>query len=408
MKLAKLSLAAIIVSGLTVDSFAADTLADAIRNTELSGVLRQVYREKQTKEPGEDDVLEDGFSIGARLEGRTGKFMGFTGNFGFQTSTTPDMISENNDDKAFAQDATNMHILNLSYSYAETALTVGRFFIKTPLLKNRDSRILKDYNDGAYITNTSIPNTELIAGVVTGYQWIDQDVDKIKFDKPLYTLYANTAIGDLKLTAQMTSNESVNVGYEDGSKDYYVEAKYKIKGDFPITLGPQYIKWQADDDFKDSFDDNYGEDGWDAAKASSMYGLMAKIELPYGFGLGVHYTKIADKDGQVKGGWGESLDPSYNSMIITDGNEKGYETYRGTLYYEGFGLETDIYYAHFDQHSATSSKDLRDTKEIGIEAVYKFSGAFKGLSLETQLAKSKEESTDKEKTQIRFYTEYKF
>lgn len=404
MKLAKLSLAALAVTGFSVSAFGADTLADAIKNAELNGVLRQVYREKN--ENGELD--KDGFSIGARLEGTTGKFMGFTGNFGFQTSTTPDMISENNEDRAFAQDATNMHIANLSYSYAETALTVGRFFIKTPLLKNRDSRILKDYNDGAYITNTSIPNTKLIVGAVTGYQWINQDASKIEFDKPLYIFYANTDIDALNLTAQMTSNESVNAGYEDGSKDYYVEAKYKIKGDFPITLGAQYIKWQADDDFKDSFEDNNFDDSWDSSKASSMYGLMAKIGLPYGFGLGVHYTKIADKDGLVKGGWGESLDPSYNSMVITDGNEKGFETYRGTLYYEGFGLEADIYYAHFDRHSTTAGNDVKDIKEIGLEAVYKFTGAFKGLSLETNLAKSKEDVSNLEKTQIRFYTEYKF
>ena len=404
MKLAKLSLAAITVAGLTANAFAEDTLADAIKNSQFSGVLRQVYREKNKN----GDLDKDGFSVGARFEVKTAKFMGFNANIGFQTSTTPDMVSDLNNDSAFAQDATNMHIANLSYAYENTEVTVGRFFIKTPLLKNRDSRILKDYNDGMYITNASIPNTKIIAGVVTGYQWIDQDVDKIKFDKPLYMVYASTAMESLNLTAQFTSNESVNEGYEDSSKDYYVEAKYKIKGDFPITLGAQYIKWDADDEFGDSMDDTFGDDTWSGSKPSSMYGLMAKIGLPYGFGFGVHYTKIADKNGQVKGGWGESADPSYNSMVITDGNINGYETYRGTLYYDGFGLETEAYYANFDRHDTNAGKDKRDIKEMGLIAEYKFKGALKGLSFEAQLAKSKEDVTNAKKTQYRWYTEYKF
>lgn len=404
MKLAKLSLAAITVAGLTANAFSEDTLADAIKNSQFNGVLRQVYREKN-----KDGVLDkDGFSIGARFEVKTAKFMGFSANVGFQTSTTPDMISDKNNDMAFSQDATNMHIANLSYAYADTEVTVGRFFIKTPLLKNRDSRILKDYDDGMYITNTSIPNTKIIAGVVTGYQWIDQNVDQIKFDKPLYTVYANTSLGALNLIAQFTSNDSVNEGYEDSSKDYYAEAKYKIKGDFPITLGAQYIKWEADSGFYKSFKNTYGIKDWDAENASNMYGLMAKVGLPAGFALGVHYTKIADKDGQVKGGWGESLDPSYNSMVITDGNINGFESTRGTLYYEGYGFEAEAYYVQHDRHSTSASNDAKDINEMGLIATYKFKGALKGLSFEGQMAKSKEDVSNAEKTQYRWYTEYKF
>lgn len=397
-------MAAITVAGLTANAFAEDTLADALKNSKFDGVFRQVYREKN-----KDGVLDkDGFSIGARFEVKTAKFMGFSANVGFQTSTTPDMISDKNNDMAFSQDATNMNIANLSYAYENTEVTVGRFFIKTPLLKNRDSRILKDYDDGMYIINKSIPNTKIIAGAVTGYQWIDQNVDQIKFDKPLYTIYANTAIEALNLTAQFTSNDSVNEGYEDGSKDYYVEAKYKIKGGFPITLGAQYIKWEADGGFYNSFKNTYGIKDWDATKASNMYGLMAKVDLPAGFALGVHYTKIADKDGQVKGGWGESLDPSYNSMVITDGNINGFESTRGTLYYEGYGFDVEAYYVQHDRHSTSASNDVKDINEMGLITTYKFKGALKGLSFEGQMAKSKEDVSNAEKTQYRWYTEYKF
>lgn len=48
MKLAKLSLAAIVVAGLTSGSFAADTLADAFKNGKVSGELRAYYFDRDT------------------------------------------------------------------------------------------------------------------------------------------------------------------------------------------------------------------------------------------------------------------------------------------------------------------------------------------------------------------------
>ena len=47
MKLAKLSLAAMVVAGLASSSFAADTLADAFKNGKVSGELRAWYFDRE-------------------------------------------------------------------------------------------------------------------------------------------------------------------------------------------------------------------------------------------------------------------------------------------------------------------------------------------------------------------------
>ena len=54
MKLAKLSLAAIVVAGLATSSFAADTLAGAFKEGKVSGALQAYY---WTKDNGTADLI---------------------------------------------------------------------------------------------------------------------------------------------------------------------------------------------------------------------------------------------------------------------------------------------------------------------------------------------------------------
>jgi len=46
MKLARFSLIAVVIAGLTTTSFAADTLADAFKNGKISGELRAYYYDR--------------------------------------------------------------------------------------------------------------------------------------------------------------------------------------------------------------------------------------------------------------------------------------------------------------------------------------------------------------------------
>lgn len=379
MKVIKLSLATIICTGLVVSNVnATENLGEALSNSKISGVLRQVWRQKNKN----GKTNKEGFSIGARLELSSKEFYGFKANVGFQTSTTPITTSAKKD-KSFSQDRTNMNLANLAYTYKETETKVGRVFIKTPLLRNRSSRILKDSFDGIFATNTSIPDTEIIATAITKWHAIDESEDT-NYDNPVYAIYANSLIGAFDLTAQATFNNSTDETKDDTSKDYYLEAKYKTRAILPITLAAQYIGYSNEAD----------------SDASSSYGLMTKVKVSKGFSLGVIYTDIKDDDGYVRGGYGESLDPSWNSMVITDANEDGIDILRGAVYYKANGIKAEAYY------SDIRTPGEENAFEYGLEAKYKLKGILKGLSFETKLAKY--EQGDSDKTQLRFYSEYKF
>ena len=96
MKLAKLSLAAMVVAGLASSSFAADTLADAFKNGKVSGELRAWYFDREgsaTADPdktaankGGKDINADIFNTGVVLGYVTDSFYGFKLGATFQSN----------------------------------------------------------------------------------------------------------------------------------------------------------------------------------------------------------------------------------------------------------------------------------------------------------------------------------
>jgi len=84
MKLAKLSLAAIVVAGLSTSSFAADTLEGAFKEGKVSGALKAYYFDRDDGTTSEDIV-----NFGLMLNYKTGSFYGFGLNFTGQTNHAP-------------------------------------------------------------------------------------------------------------------------------------------------------------------------------------------------------------------------------------------------------------------------------------------------------------------------------
>ena len=64
MKLAKLSLAAIVVAGLASSSFAADTLADAFKNGKVNGELKAYYFTTDNGSTTDADIFSTGVMLG--------------------------------------------------------------------------------------------------------------------------------------------------------------------------------------------------------------------------------------------------------------------------------------------------------------------------------------------------------
>ena len=84
MKLAKLSLAAMVVAGLATSSFAADTLADAFAKGKVQGELRAWYFDRD-RPAGDADIINTGLVLNYVTDTFYGFYMGAT----FQSNYAP-------------------------------------------------------------------------------------------------------------------------------------------------------------------------------------------------------------------------------------------------------------------------------------------------------------------------------
>ena len=168
MKLAKLSLAAIVVAGLASSSFAADTLADAFKNGTVNGELKAYYFGTGDGDSNRQDIFTTGVSLGYK----TAAFYGFSLGLTAQGSSSP-----------FASDASKdvygssmygpgavLSEAYVAYNIGKTTAMVGRMYLDTPLVASSGSRVIKEAFEGAAVINTDLPNTTLIAGYVQKFQ----------------------------------------------------------------------------------------------------------------------------------------------------------------------------------------------------------------------------------------------
>merc|ERR1712065_47097 len=67
-------------------------------------------------------------------------------------------------------DGTVLSEAYLQYTYDNTTLKTGRQYVKTPLLAGSGSRLIKESFEAHLLVNSDIPDTTVVAGVVTKYQ----------------------------------------------------------------------------------------------------------------------------------------------------------------------------------------------------------------------------------------------
>lgn len=173
MKLAKLSLATMVVAGLASSSFAASTtLEDAFKNGKVNGELKAWYFERFA-----DDASarknENIISTAATLGYVTDSLYGFTFGATFQgsanpaTATTDAKQTFRNDEYAGGGVLSEAY---LAYTLGKTTVKAGRQFMDTPLVSGSGSRIYKESFEGVFITNTDLPQTTLLAAYVDKFQ----------------------------------------------------------------------------------------------------------------------------------------------------------------------------------------------------------------------------------------------
>lgn len=397
MKLAKLSLVAIVVAGLTSSSFAADTLADAFKNGKLTGEIKAFYFDRDTG----DAVASAGagsasiFVTGLMLNYITDSFHGFKVGATMQSSNAP--FASDDSKLVFAKDmhgsGAQLSEAYLEYTISKTTVKVGRQFISSPLVSNSGSRVIKDSFEGATIINTDLPNTTLGFGYVdkwqarTNYGFAPKTLGDIADFKQVgdgaYTLFAiNKSLPGTMLSAAWAGVKENTPG-EDLDL-FRFEATYNAQAStFSYNLGAQYFIT----DYSGASDDSDG------------------LALKAGIGVSnidayVAYSKISD-DGKVKYGVGYGADTLYTqSPIISDNYGAGTEAYAIDIAYK-FNADAKIGVDY------TITEDVADT-ELSYSAVYgsyKFGGALKGLGVLVQYEKEGKDGNDEE---LRFKANYKF
>ncbi len=386
MKFANLSLAAIVVAGLTTSSFGADTLADAFKEGKISGELRAWYFDRdKDKANSSADLL----STGVQLRYNTGTFYGFSMGITTQTSAAPQ--ASETDKTVFSGDmygsGTQLSEAYINYTIGHTTAKVGRQFIKMPMIGSSTSRMVTQSFEGALVTNTDLPNTSIIVGAITKYQDRTDDEGGIGQFEPLnndhdfaYTaMIVNKSIPNVELTFQyltLDNDESAplltkapkDANRKKGFNDYYFEAEYtNTAGAFSYGIAGNYL---------------YTD--WMEHDAAYMYGT--KLSLGYGdFKTYFAYSVINDDTDNlgIKAGLGGGAQPNYvkgkQVRVGTFSSDTSGFTIDANYNFKAVGLQAGARYTQLDISSVPANNNQTITDFYGS---YKFAGALKGLETE--------------------------
>ena len=384
MKLAKLSLAAIVVAGFASSSFAADTLADAFKNGKVNGELKAYYFGTNDGDKGQDI-----FTTGVSLAYKTASFYGFTLGLTAQGSSSP-FASEGSKD-AYAGSmygpGAQLSEAYLAYTIGKTTAMVGRMYLDTPLVASSGSRVVKDAFEGAAIINTDLPNTTLIAGYVqkgqdrTNNGGTDNgEIGKftkyfatgslssgqlpVEAEDGVYTLAViNKSIAGLTLTAAYANAIDI-------AQLAYAEALYEGKaGEFGYTLGGQYYYNKFDSSLSSGIDDTI-----------NSYAFKAGLSFK-GINGTVAYSQTSDDNvvvGELVSGLGNGADLLYtNSIISSPGYTRDTKTYLIDVNYDITAA------ANLGARYVETDNGFTDEKGSYTSAYgsYKFDGALKGFKL---------------------------
>ncbi|WP_263831730.1 porin [Sulfurospirillum oryzae] len=183
MKLAKLSLVAMVVAGLASSSFAAsDTLADAFKNGKVTGELRAWYFDRDTGDQNDGTLTKgnaDLFSTGVMLSYVTDSFYGLSLGTTFQSSSAP--FADKDAKNLYATDMYGSGAVlseaYITYTIGKTTAKVGRQFIASPLVNSSGTSMFKEAFQAAVLINTDLPNTTLVAGYSDKFQGKTSDYD---------------------------------------------------------------------------------------------------------------------------------------------------------------------------------------------------------------------------------------
>lgn len=401
MKLAKLSLAAIAVVGLSTSSFGSDTLADAFKEGKISGELKAFYWDRDRNPALSGDSI---FNTGLMLNYKTGSLNGFSMNITGQTNHAP--FASKTAKTQFGWDeygsGAQLSEAYLAYGTGKTTVQVGRMFLNTPLIASLGNRVVKEAFEGVSVVNTDIPNTTLTAAYVQKFQAQTDGTGNIgqftNYSNPYgvspllvdgaYTIVAvNKSIAGLTLTAAYA--EDVETKDQMG----YAEAAYEGKeNSFIYGLAAQYY---------------FNDKDITGTKSSDLIGVKASVGVGALSGY-VAYSTVS-KDAAVTPGIGWGADLAYTGTVILS-SSYGANT---DAYVIGLGYAINSATTIGTAYTVTDDEGLGWAKGkvtyISLTGNYAFDGALKGLGIGLMYDKENmDKAGAKDKDEFRFSAIYKF
>jgi len=173
MQIAKLSVAAAIVLGLSGSVYAADTLADAFKNGKVSGELKAWYWDQTADvragdKPGNVNIFNTAIELGYVTDSFYGLRMGVT----FQGNATPFADADAKTAYKYEEWASGSTLSEayLGYTIGKTDIKIGRQYINTPLIAGNYARIFKESFQGVSIVNNDLPDTTVFAHYINKTQ----------------------------------------------------------------------------------------------------------------------------------------------------------------------------------------------------------------------------------------------
>lgn len=338
-----------------VTSMSADNLSDTFTNGKIKGEIKSVYSNSNfLGNEKSDDITTVGGSLGYI----TSDFYGFNSGVTFQVSH---VITDDNNNNVFKDDLNASDAVlseaYLEYKFTNTSAKAGRQFIYTPLVSTgidgkSSEKLIKDSFEAYLLTNTTIPNTTIVAGYVDKYQAPANNGD-LKFEQHEdgdYTLFIkNNSVNNLELQAQYLKINAITVNSD--KDDVYFQADYKLGNQ---TLSAQYL----------GTNNEMGNDG-------ELLGLKATGPLGISnLGYLVAFNS-STKDGDVNLGVGTgTTDTAFTAMPVNGGgvpSRANTDTLVGGIIIPITDITTVAYAGN-----SWSDGGLGDVSAVGAMAIYPF------------------------------------
>lgn len=358
-KIAKLSL----VASIAVASFTsayAESLSEAIAASKVKGEIRaQYFGEDYEAASGKEnsDISVFGGSLGIKTGSYAGLYAGAT----FYTSH---VIDKDDVDRITKKDEdASGSVLGeayLAYDVAKTTVKVGRQHLKTPLLGNSSSRLIKDSFEAITVVNTDLPGTTIVAGYVDKMSTRTNQAGNVgKFEQVskdgAYTILLNNkSIENLSLTAQYATVQDVT-----DVDLMFAEAAYKL-GD--VKVSGQYL----------------GSDNGSATNSDGqMLGLKVDAKIA-DLGLSAAYT-TTDDETAVEYGLGEGSYAAYTKLTVGSGKnayKADTDAYMVKASYKIAGAKLGLGHANYDFNNGSKKTESEITlayaitKNASIKASY--------------------------------------